>query len=116
MDSPESTSATAPAGALLWTPSAQRAGASAMASFAAAAADLAGADFDDYFDDYEALWGWSVDHPEQFWPLLAEFFDVRAGGSWTPMRDRDDFSGAGWFPQITLNYAQQALAPASTGD
>src|SRR4051812_14692995 len=111
MDSPESRSATAPADALLWTPSAQRAGSSAMARFAAAAADLAGGDL----DDYEALWGWSVDHPEQFWPLLARFFGVRAAGSWTPMRDRDDFSGAGWFPQVTLNYAEQALAPVDTG-
>lgn len=83
-----------------------------MARFAAEAADLVGSEF----EDYEELWGWSVDHPQQFWPLVARFFGVRAAGEWTPMRDSDEFTGAGWFAGITLNYAEQALAPVTGPD
>jgi acetoacetyl-CoA synthetase len=64
-------------------------------------------------DDYGALHRWSVDDPEAFWHAVAEHLDVRwatppsrvlAGG------DRA-MPGARWFPDGTLNYAHQALAP-----
>jgi acetoacetyl-CoA synthetase len=60
--------------------------------------------------DYDALWAWSVRPGSGFWSSLAVFFDVVADGDWSVERDRrDDLSGAGWFPHISLNYAEQAL-------
>lgn len=65
------------------------------------------------FEDYHALWRWSVDDPEGFWSALSSWAGVRwsvppsrvlAGG------DRA-MPGARWFPDATLNYADQALAP-----
>ena len=37
---------------------------------------------------------------------------VRAAGAWTPVRDREDLSGAGWFPAVRLNYTDQVFARA----
>jgi len=60
----------------LWSPPPERAAGSAMARFMAKAGQAAGTGF----DDYEQLWLWSVEHPERFWPLLAEFFGVSTTG------------------------------------
>ena len=64
-------------------------------------------------ESYDDLWAWSVDHPERFWPLIGEFFGVRAGGAWTPVRDSSELSGAGWFPELSVNYTAQVFAGAS---
>jgi acetoacetyl-CoA synthetase len=94
---------------LLWTPGADRAARSAMARFMQRIRDSEAASV----HDYEDLWQWSVDQPERFWPLLAEHFGVSASGRWSPVRERSDLSGAGWFPGISLNYAQQVFARAT---
>jgi acetoacetyl-CoA synthetase len=62
-------------------------------------------------DDYDALWTWSVQEGCGFWAALAEFFDVIADGDWSVERDPSctELSGAGWFPNVRLNYAEQAL-------
>jgi acetoacetyl-CoA synthetase len=61
-------------------------------------------------DDYAALWAWSVRPGSGFWAELAEFFDVIGEGDWSAERaHREDLSGAGWFPRVRLNYAEQAL-------
>jgi acetoacetyl-CoA synthetase len=93
----------------LWSPEPGRAAGSAMARFWGSARDIAGLRLESYDD----LWAWSVDDPERFWPLVGEFFGVRAGGAWTPMRDRSELSGAGWFPRLSLNYTAQVFAGAS---
>lgn len=106
------TTSVAPSEALLWTPWEQQATSSAMARLASEAAEIEGLEI----ADYEQLWGWSVDRPERFWPLVATFFGVRITGSWTPMRERRDLSGVGWFPNVSLNYAEQALSHPSSTD
>jgi acetoacetyl-CoA synthetase len=93
----------------LWSPEPGRAAGSAMARFWESARETAGLPLESYDD----LWAWSVNHPERFWPLIGEFFGVRAGGEWTPVRDRSELSGAGWFPQLSLNYTAQVFAGAS---
>lgn len=98
---------TSPATEQLWSPDPGRASKSAMARFAAAIADRQGF----AANDYPALWEWSVRPGSGFWAALAEFFDVRAEGDWSVEREpREDLSGAGWFPNVRLNYAEQALA------
>ena len=95
---------------VLWAPSPDQSGRSTMARFL----DWVRATEQVPARDYEDLWRWSVDHPERFWPLLARFFDVTAAGCWYPVRERSDLSGAGWFPNVRLNYAEQAFARATT--
>ena len=94
-------------GELLWTPSRQRTTDSAMCRFLEPVCAEEGLPA-----RYEDLWQWSVEHLDRFWPRLATFFGVRAAGSWTPVRDREDLSGAGWFPAVRLNYADQVFARA----
>ncbi|MDT7621566.1 MAG: acetoacetyl-CoA synthetase [Pseudonocardiales bacterium] len=95
-----------PSGEVLWVPDRERAESSAVARFAAEIARREG------FapDDYAALWAWSVRPGSGFWAELAEYFGVVADGDWSVERERrDDLSGAGWFPHVRLNYAEQAL-------
>ncbi len=63
------------------------------------------------FVDYPALWQWSVDEPDAFWQMIAEFFAVKfhrpsEGGVALASRE---MPGARWFPGATLNYAEHAL-------
>ncbi|GAA4558848.1 acetoacetate--CoA ligase [Pseudonocardia xishanensis] len=92
---------------VLWAPSAERAASTAMARYAQWIAHREGLPA----DDFETLWRWSVETGSGFWASLAEFFDVSAEGDWSVERDPDvtGLSGAGWFPQVRLNYAEQAL-------
>jgi acetoacetyl-CoA synthetase len=60
-------------------------------------------------EDSAALWEWSVRPGSGFWASLATFFDVQADGDWTVERERNDLSGVGWFPNVAINYAEQAL-------
>jgi len=71
--------------------------------------------------DYAALWRWSVDHPEEFWPAVWEFCGViaeeRPGGPpWTAvleggerMAPPDPARGPRWFPGARLNFAENLL-------
>jgi acetoacetyl-CoA synthetase len=56
------------------------------------------------------LYDFSVRHPEKFWPLVWEFCGIRAHGEHEPVLvDRDRMPGARWFPNVTLNFAQNLL-------
>ena len=91
----------------LWTPSEERRTASGLHRFMTQVADRSGIPV----GDYQALWDWSVQPGSGFWPSVAEFGNVVAEGDWSPERapNQTGLSGAGWFPGIRLNYAEQAL-------
>jgi acetoacetyl-CoA synthetase len=59
------------------------------------------------FDDYHALWRWSVEDLEGFWGAIWDFFGVgeRSG----PVLADASMPGAKWFPEATLNYAEYAF-------
>jgi acetoacetyl-CoA synthetase len=67
--------------------------------------------------DYAALWRWSVDEPEAFWPAVWEFCGVIAdrradGTAWDAvLRHGDRFAPPGpeWFPGARLNFAENLL-------
>ncbi len=63
------------------------------------------------FADYDALHAWSVQHPEQFWPSLCDYFNIRFE---TPARqilnDYSDMMDAQWFNGATFNFARQLLS------
>ena len=62
----------------IWRPSEARKTASNLASFIGLASERTGL----RFDDYGALYRWSVARPEEFWPLMWEFGDIRASRTW----------------------------------
>jgi acetoacetyl-CoA synthetase len=63
------------------------------------------------FDGYHDLWTWSVEHLEEFWPAVWEFFGISAGGDPTTVVSGAAMPGAGWFPQTQLNYAATRTSP-----
>jgi acetoacetyl-CoA synthetase len=63
--------------------------------------------------DYEELWSWSVEHLDDFWAALWEFFAVRASAPYDEVLSDASMPGATWFPGARLNYAEQVFAQAS---
>jgi acetoacetyl-CoA synthetase len=88
-------------GDLLWTPSPERARASALARFL----QLNGQDP----ADSQAAWRWSVADLDRFWDALWNFGGVIGGRGTGPALARRGMPGASWYPEATLNYAENAL-------
>lgn len=61
------------------------------------------------FENYSQLWRWSVDHLEEFWAKVWDFFDVQAEGRPELVLADSAMPGARWFTGTRLNYAQHAL-------
>ena len=61
------------------------------------------------FDDYDALWRWSVTELDAFWLSLWEFFELQSPTPFERALCEDRMPGAVWFRGATLNYAAQAL-------
>ena len=55
------------------------------------------------FDDYHALWKWSVDDLPAFWSAVWQFFDIQADGDPSMVLASDRMPGARWFPGVQLN-------------
>jgi acetoacetyl-CoA synthetase len=62
------------------------------------------------FDDYDALWQWSVDDLDAFWAAIWDFFEVRADGDRSTVLASREMPGARWFPDVQLNYAEHVFA------
>ncbi len=69
-----------------------------------------------HFDDYAALWEWSVDDLPAFWRSVLEFFEVPHEGDPEPVLDEAVMPGARWFPGLRLNYAEAMLALPGRAD
>ncbi len=55
----------------------------------------------------EALWAWSVEHLEEFWGSLWEYFEIKASKPYTAVLTNASMPGAHWFAGAELNYAEQ---------
>ncbi|TDF80798.1 acetoacetate--CoA ligase [Pseudomonas sp. H9] len=62
------------------------------------------------FIDYDALWRWSVQDIEQFWPLVWAFCGGVGELGEVVLEQAERMPGAHWFPNARLNYAQSLLA------
>ena len=91
---------------VVWAPTPERAAQSNLARFMARAAECAGQPV----TDYDSLYRWSVDQPTAFWPLLADFTDVRFDQlGQSVLEDGDKMPGAQWFADSSLNFAGNLL-------
>jgi acetoacetyl-CoA synthetase len=59
-----------------------------------------------HFDDYQALWRWSVTEIEEFWGTLWEYFEVIADPPYEEVLAERVMPGARWFEGARLNYAE----------
>src|SRR6478609_8169710 len=91
-------------GALLWEPSAERLASARMGHFMRWLELERGL----RFASYQELWRWSVTDVGQFWQALVRYFEVPLGGSGEPALV-GELPDAHWFPNATLNYAEQLL-------
>ncbi len=92
---------------ILWTPSETRANASTMAGFIRflETRDL-------HFDDYQALWNWSVTDLDAFWSAIWDFFDLQSSTPPRAVLEKRQMPGARWFPGTQVNFASQILRQA----
>jgi len=93
---------------ILWSPTKERADASTMAAFERFVEEKR----DLTFEDYNAMWRWSVSDLEGFWASIWEFFDVRASAPYTRVLGDRSMPGAQWCPGAMLNYADNILRHA----
>lgn len=93
---------------VLWTPSTERADASTMADFMRWLRDNRGLEF----DDYPAMWDWSVSDLEGFWSAIWQFFAIRSTKPYRVILENRAMPGAIWCPGAELNYADQILSHA----
>ena len=61
------------------------------------------------FDNYDALWRWSVTDLEAFWRSIWQFFDLQSPTPYARVLGDDRMPGARWFEGAQVNYAQQVL-------
>ena len=92
--------------ALLWQPSEKAIAAANLTAFRKEAARRWGVDLPNYL----ALHAWSVSEPEKFWESIWDFTGVIGEKGEAPfLINPDKMSGAQFFPQARLNFAQNLL-------
>jgi len=92
----------------LWTPSAARVEQATITDFARAHGFAP--------SDYHALWRWSVDRHDVFWRALWDYAGVIGEPGDRILIDGDRMPGARWFPDASLNYAQNLLERRRSDD
>ncbi len=92
----------------LWQASPQRCADSGMAAFITTVRERYSAPV----DDYDTLWRWSVEQPEDFWRAVWVECGVLGDPGSIVLENAQAMPGARWFPQARLNYAQNLLRPA----
>ena len=93
---------------VLWTPSAERYDASTMAAFERFVSEKLGLEF----EDYNALWRWSVDDLEAFWNAIWDFFDVRASVRPEKLMVKRQMPDMEWGTGGKLNFTDNILRHA----
>ncbi len=92
-------------GEVLWQPDAARIAGTALARFARAAGFAP--------EDYAGLHAWSVAEPEAFYSRLWDFLGIIGSKGATAYAPGNDQIATRFFPDASLNYAENLLAHAS---
>jgi acetoacetyl-CoA synthetase len=90
---------------LLWTPSPERVENAGITRYGRWLEETRGL----RFDDYDAMWRWSVDDLEGFWSSIVDFFGVRFEVAPERVLGRREMPGAEWFPGARLSWAEHAF-------
>jgi len=96
----------------IWTPDPDRVTAATITRFSAEASRRTGR----AVGSYPELWAWSVQHLEEFWATVWDFFDIAADGDRDTVLAACTMPGARWFPGTHLNYAEHALRSGALPD
>ena len=90
----------------LWEPTDDQVKNSNMTRFAGDAEDRWGRNL----GTYRSLHNWSVTEPDEFWRSIWDWTNVIGSGSIDPVvHNSDRVPGAKWFPNVTLNFAENLL-------
>ena len=89
----------------LWQPDPQRAARTNLTRFWREAERRAGR----AFADYAALHRWSIEQSADFWQLVWDFGHVSGNPGLRRLINSERMPGARWFPEGTLNFAQNLL-------
>ena len=89
----------------LWTPSQASIDAANMTRFIAQVNQRHGLSI----VDYDTLYQWSIDHKETFWSEVWDFCDIIGDKGERILIDGEDIERAQWFPDATLNFAENLL-------
>lgn len=96
----------------LWTPSPERAQATAMTDFRHAAERHTG----QALPDFAALHAWSVQDPAAFWAFYADYAELPFKTQATRVMSDEPMPHTAWFEGATLNYAEALLYPPALQD
>lgn len=61
------------------------------------------------FDNYDALWRWSINDLDGFWQSIWDYFELQSPTPHTAVLAKNVMPGASWFPGARVNYAQQVF-------
>ena len=97
----------------LWEPNNRRIAQSNMKQFMDTASTKTGLDL----SNYRSLHDWSINNSASFWRQLIEFSGLQAS-SWgeRDLIDGEKMPGAQWFPDASLNYAENILCKSDESD
>ena len=96
----------------LWSPSPAQISEAALTAFAKAASQRAGRPFAGYSD----LHRWSIGDRAGFWNLVWDFCGVIGDRGERVLIDGDKMPGASFFPDATLNFAENLLGRSGSSD
>lgn len=99
-------------GQLLWKPSEEwlrQANVTAFTEWLGRTRDL-------QFADYAALHRWSVEHLEDFWTAIWDYFEVQSSSQYDCVLANRNMPGAQWFPGAHLNYAEHIFRRATKNE
>ena len=96
----------------LWVPSQERVARSPMTHFMQWCAEQYG----QTFKDYDAFHRWSVENREDFWSAVWDYCDVKGSRGERALINGDDMLEARFFPDATLNFAENLLSNVGAGD
>lgn len=97
----------------LWAPSAEAIAASNIRAFSQQCETR----FDLNLPDYDSLWQWSVDYPEDFWSAFWDYAEIKSQHRGERVLiDGNKMPGAQFFPDATLNFAENLLQRRDESD
>ncbi len=90
----------------LWAPSAERVASAQLTAFMESVKAVTGFDAG---GDYFALHQWSLDEPAAFWRAVWDFTEIKGDPGGIVCDDPSALPGCQWFPNATLNFAENLL-------